>query len=71
MSQAKSQKLGLAWPGFGPSRGFWHIFDNFAFFGHEINVNIFKYMFYSIITLFDSFLTAGRQESCKNHAKLQ
>ena len=50
---------------------FWHIFDDFAYFGHEINVNIFKYMFYSVFTLFDLFLTTGRQELCKNHAKLQ
>jgi len=56
VSWAKSQKSGLAWPGFGPSQGFWHIFDNFAYFGHEINVNIFKYMPYSVFTLFDSFL---------------
>ena len=67
MSWAKSQKLGLAWPGFGPGQGFLLIY-NFAGFDYEINV---KNRFIICPTLIDSFLSAGHLKSCKKHEKLQ
>ena len=67
VSWAKSQKLGLAWPGFGPGQGFWLIY-NFAVFDHEI---IEKNRFIICPTLIDSFLSAGHPKSFKKHAKLQ
>ena len=80
VSRAKSQKLGLAWPGFGPGRGFWlmprnlrdllpdWLMYNFAGFDDEINV---KNRFIICPTLIDSLLSAGHPKSCKKHAKLQ
>ena len=64
MSRAKSQKLGLAWPGFGPGQAFLLIY-NFAGFHYEINV---KNNF--IPTLTDSFLSAGHPKSCKKTCKI-
>ena len=67
VSQAKSQKLGLAWPGFGPGWDFLLIY-NFAGFDYEINV---KNRFIICLTLIHSFLSARHPKSCKKHAKLQ
>ena len=67
MSQPISQKLGLAWPGFGPGRGFLLIY-NFTGFDCQINV---KNRFIICPTLIDSFLSAGHPKSCKKHTKLQ
>ena len=62
-----SPYIGLAW--LRPKPGLLAYIYNFALFDLEINVNIFSYMSYSVITLFYSFLSAGHAESCKNCEK--
>ena len=52
-----------AWPGFGPSRGFWCICTIFHTFDLGINVSRLKCLSYSVITLLYWYLSAESAES--------
>jgi len=64
VSRAQSQNSGLA-------SGLLVYMYNFALFDLEMDLNIFTYLPYSVITLFYSFLSAGGAESCQKHTKSQ